>query len=137
MHNGEMAHPAPRSSTSMAGFTLLEMLVVMSLIGLLLTLAVPRYFGSIQRSKEAVLVHNLQAMRTAIDRFHADKGRLPDSLDELVDRRYLRNVPVDPLTESDTTWVVVPPEQADEGLVFDVHSGAAGNDSAGVPYEQL
>lgn len=118
------------------GFTLIEMLVVMAIVALLLTLAVPRYFGSLAKAREAVLRENLQVMRTVIDRFHADKGRYPQSLNELVEQRYLREVPLDPLTESRSSWIQVPPVSDDGKGLADVKSGAAGSGQDTVPYAE-
>ena len=88
------------------GFTLIELLVVLAILGILLTLALPRYFSSIDKSKEAVLRENLVQIRDAISRYHADRGRYPETLDALASDRYLRRVPLDPLTESALTWIV-------------------------------
>src|SRR5690242_12565333 len=88
------------------GFTLIELLVVMSIIALLLTLAAPRYIGNVDKAKEAVLRENLATMRDGLDKHYADTGRYPDKLEDLVNKKYLRRVPVDPVTDSDTTWVV-------------------------------
>ncbi len=107
-----------------AGFTLIELLVVMAIIATLLTLALPRYFGSLERSKEAVLKENLYQMREAISRYHADKGSYPESLESLAADKYLRNVPLDPVTESAATWVIVSPADAQERGVYDVKSGS-------------
>jgi general secretion pathway protein G len=107
------------------GFTLIELLVVMAIVATLLTLALPRYFGSIDRSKEAVLKENLFQLRDAISRYHADKGRYPETLDALASDKYLRKVPLDPITESATTWIVVPPADPQKTGVYDVKSGAA------------
>jgi general secretion pathway protein G len=116
------------------GFTLMELMVVMAIIASLLTLALPRYYRSIDRSKEAVLRQDLAVMRDAIDKFFADRGRYPATLDELAEKRYLRKVPPDPITDSDATWVVVTPPDA-EGGVFDVRSGAPGRSLDGEAYE--
>jgi general secretion pathway protein G len=116
------------------GFTLIELLVVMAIIAILLTLAVPRYFGSMDRSKEAVLKEDLYQLRDAIGKYYGDKGRYPESLDALATEKYLRKVPVDPITESATTWVVVAPEDAQKGNVFDVKSGAQGKAGDGSAY---
>jgi general secretion pathway protein G len=121
---------------SRAGFTLIELLVVMAVIATLLTLAVPRYFSSIDRSKEAVLRENLNVMRDAIDKFHADTGTYPSTLQDLVTRRYLRDVPIDPVTDSALTWSTLPPPGA-AGGVYDVRSGAEGATQAGKPYAEL
>lgn len=109
-----------------SGFTLIELLVVMAVIATLLTLAVPRYFASMEKSREAVLHANLTLMRQTLDKYYGDTGRYPDALDELVAARYLRNVPRDPITDSTATWVVVPPPQPEMGGVYDVRSGAEG-----------
>src|SRR5262245_60278434 len=108
------------------GFTLVELLVVLAIIATLLTLAAPRYFSSVDRSKEAVLRENLFQLRDAIDKYHADKGRYPATLEALAVDRYLRRVPLDPVTDSATTWVVVAPADPQQGGVYDVRSGAAG-----------
>jgi general secretion pathway protein G len=116
------------------GFTLIELLVVLAIIATLLTLALPRYFSSIDRSKEAVLKENLYQMRDAISKYYADKGDYPESLEALAAAKYLRHVPRDPITESATTWIIVPPEDPQQGGVYDVHSGAPGAPSGGTPY---
>jgi len=118
------------------GFTLIELLVVLAVIATLLTLAVPRYFGSIDKSKEAVLRENLNQMRDAISRYYADKGKYPESLEALAADKYLRKVPLDPITESEKTWVVVQPEDPQKGGVYDVKSGAQGKSKEGVEYAQ-
>jgi general secretion pathway protein G len=118
------------------GFTLVELLVVMSIIALLLTLAMPRYFGSVDRSKEAVLRQNLNQMRDAISRYYADKGKYPESLDSLAADKYLRKVPTDPITESTTTWQVMRPDDPQKGGVYDVKSGAPGKGLDGSEFSQ-
>jgi general secretion pathway protein G len=123
-----MRHEAP-------GFTLIELLVVMAVIAILLTLAVPRYFASLEESREAVLQANLGLIRQTLDKYYGDKGRYPDALDELVTSRYLRNVPADPITESRLTWVVVPPPLPEMGGVYDVRSGAPGTAMDGSAYQ--
>jgi general secretion pathway protein G len=106
------------------GFTLIELLVVLAVVATLLTLAVPRYFGSIDKSKEAVLKENLYQMREAISRYHGDKGRYPETLESLAADRYLRRVPLDPITESAATWIVVAPPDPQKSGVYDVKSGS-------------
>jgi general secretion pathway protein G len=120
-----------------AGFTLIELLVVFAIIALLLSVALPRYQTSVQRSKEAVLKQNLTTAREAIDRYRADRGRYPDGLDDLVREGYLRSLPHDPLTESSATWTIVPPRDlaAAGGRVFDLRSGAPGAARDGSRYE--
>ena len=108
----------PTAWTS-AGFTLIEMLVVMTLIALLLTLAVPRYFHSLDTGRVTVQRQNIATIRDAIDKFYGDLGRYPDTLDELVAKRYLRELPLDPVSER-TSWVTIPPQDPTLGSVFDV-----------------
>jgi general secretion pathway protein G len=127
----------PRASRASAGFTLIELLVVMVIIATLLTLAVPRYFASVERSKEAVLKQNLRSMRDAIDKYYADNEKYPDALDTLANGRYLRSVPLDPMTGSAATWVTVPPRDNRVGKqVFDVKSGAPGDASDGTAFSE-
>ena len=116
------------------GFTLIELLVVLGIVALMLTLAVPRYFPSIDKSKEVVLADNLRNLRGLIDQYYGDTGRYPDSLDQLVEKKYLRALPRDPVTDSDSTWIIVPPEDGLKGNVYDIRSGAPGNDRSGKPY---
>lgn len=118
-------------------FTLIELMVVMAIIATLLTIALPRYFTHVERAKEAALRESLVVMRDAIDKYHADTGRYPESLDDLAARRYLRKVPVDPITESSTTWTTTPPPAEDAAAgVYDVFSGAPGNGLDGTPYAE-
>ena len=119
-----------------AAFTLIELLVVLAIIATLLTLALPRYFNSVERSKEAVLRENLATMRDALDKYYADKGKYPDALSKLVEEKYLRSIPKDPLTESAETWGTTPPEDPKAGGVFDVHSGAAGQARDATAYSE-
>ena len=117
-----------------AGFTLIELLVVMSIIALLLALAVPRYFQSVTRAKEAVLKQNLTLIRDALDKHYADTGAYPANMEALVAKRYLRKLPEDPVAESASSWIVIPPDSPEKGGVFDVKSGAPGNSLAGDAY---
>lgn len=120
------------------GFTLIELVVALAIIGILAAIALPRYWASVERSKEVVLKQSLNTMREAIDQFQGDLGRYPESLGELASRRYLRAVPVDPITESDSSWVVVPvPDAQSKGGVYDVRSGANGNSVAGKPFAEF
>ena len=118
------------------GFTLIELLVALTIVALLLSLVVPRYFTSLSRADEAVLKENLFLMRDAIDKHFADTGKYPGSLEELAAKKYLRAIPSDPLTQSQISWIVVPPADRALGAVYDVKSGAKGNDRTGRPYEQ-
>ena len=124
--------PAPRT----AGFTLIELLVTLAIIALLLSIAVPRYFGSLQKADEAALHEDLAMMRDALDKRYADKGRYPPSLNDLVTEKYLRKIPPDPVTETAATWVTVPPSDPELGGVADVRSGAKGVGRNGIPYAQ-
>lgn len=108
------------------GFTLIELLVVMVIIALLLSLAVPRYFHSVEKSREAVLRGNLVLTRQALDKYYGDNGKYPDAIDTLVSKKYLRSLPFDPVTDSSLTWIIVPPDVPEKGGVFDVKSGASG-----------
>lgn len=117
-----------------AGFTLVELLVVMSIVALLLSIAVPRYFNSTDRAREAVLKQSLAEMRGAIDKYYGDRGRYPAALGDLATQRYLRRIPPDPITGSEATWVTVPPQNPDQGGVFDVKSGAPGEAMDGSKY---
>ncbi|HSV79870.1 MAG TPA: prepilin-type N-terminal cleavage/methylation domain-containing protein [Ramlibacter sp.] len=118
------------------GFTLIELLVVMAIIGLLLAMAAPRYFSHVERARENTLRATLSAMRDAIDKYHADLNRYPETLDDLVARRYLKGVPLDPVTNSRETWVLAVPPDAGQG-VYDVKSGAVGNTLDGAPLSEL
>jgi len=109
-----------------SGFTLVELLVVMAIISMLLSLAVPRYFHSVEKSRETVLRENLSLTRQALDKYYGDNGKYPDTLDQLVSGKYLRSLPLDPVTDSSATWLVVPPDTQEKGGVFDVRSGAPG-----------
>jgi len=118
------------------GFTLIELLVALAVIALLLSIVTPRYFGNVSKTEETVLKEDLHLMRDALDKHYADAGRYPDSLADLVTKRYLRSIPDDPITQSSTTWVVLPPADPQKGAVFDVKSGAKGVGRDGRPYEQ-
>ena len=108
------------------GFTLVELMVALTVIALLLSVVVPEYIGRLHRAEEAVLQENLTLMRDALDKHYADAGRYPGSLEELVAKRYLRSIPKDPFTQSASTWVPVPPQDTRKGNVWDVKSGAKG-----------
>jgi general secretion pathway protein G len=103
------------------GFTMIELVIVMAMLGLLLSLALPQYMATLERGREQVLQQNLTTMREAIDKFYGDNGKYPDTLDDLVTRRYLRAIPPDPYTET-PTWVVIAPQDAAKGGVIDVQS---------------
>jgi general secretion pathway protein G len=116
------------------GFTIIELLVVLAVIGLLLSIAAPRYVQHVDTAREVVLKQDLQQIRLAIDKFHADQSRYPATLDELVVKRYLRAIPEDPITGNATSWTTVAPEGGGTPGVFDVHSGAKGDSRDGSTY---
>ncbi len=118
------SQPAHALAGRERGFTLIEMLVVMTLIALLLTLAVPRYFSALEHGRLNVQRQNIATLRDAIDKFNADQGRYPETLEELVSRKYLRQVPLDPMTEA-ADWVVIAPADTAQGNVYDVQPAPA------------
>lgn len=117
-----------------AGFTLIELLVAMAIVATLMSIAAPRYFDHLDRARENTLRQSLVVMRDAIDKFRADTGTYPANLEDLVARRYLRKVPVDPLTESAGSWKTLPPPEGEQGGMGDVRSGASGNARDGSAY---
>jgi general secretion pathway protein G len=117
-----------------SGFTLIELLVVMAIIATLLTIAVPRYFGSVQRSREAVLMQDLATLRESIDKFYGDTGKYPQTLAVLVEKHYLRAIPVDPIARTADKWVMVNADDPEDNGIKDVKSGADGIGENGVPY---
>jgi general secretion pathway protein G len=121
------------------GFTLVELMIVMTIIGILAAIAIPSYIRAVQKAKEAVLREDLHTMRTAIDSYTVDKEKAPDSLDDLVQAGYLKSIPKDPMTSSSDTWIT---NQSDtmtdinetQGGMDDVHSGSEGIASDGTTY---
>jgi len=118
------------------GFTLVELLVVLAIIAVLLSIAAPRYSGSVDRTKEAVLHENLASLRDALDKHYSDTGLYPQKLEDLVTKRYLRRIPLDPVTDSATTWVLIPPPDPDKGGIADVHSGSREKARDGTFYKE-
>lgn len=130
----------PRKKFAQRGFTLMEMVIVMTVMAILISVAVPVYVTHVKRAKEVVLMNDLDEMRRAIDKYTADKEQAPQSLQDLVTAGYLRRVPIDPLTKSDTTWE---PDMDSEPFrpgvpagLKDVHSGAEGTGSDGRAYKE-
>lgn len=143
------------------GFTLIELLVVMAIIATLLSVVAPRYFRATDDAREAALKASLLSLREAIDHFHGDRGLYPETLSDLVDRRYIRSIPIDPITGSAETWKLLPPPEwppeksmtgnavgtapaggnarppAVEKGIYDVRSGAAGATREGVSFENF
>lgn len=147
-----MASHIATGKSFIKGFTLIELLVVMAIIATMLSIAAPRYFRAADDAREAALKADLHAIREAIDHYHGDRGTYPETLAELVERRYLRAIPVDPISGSAETWKLLPPPElpvekipstqapgaiADTAGIYDVRSGADGTDRNGVPYENL
>ncbi|MDE1161527.1 MAG: prepilin-type N-terminal cleavage/methylation domain-containing protein [Acidobacteriaceae bacterium] len=128
-----------RKQGSEAGFTLMELMIVMTIIGLLAAIAVPAYLNNVRRAKEAVLREDLHTMRQAIDSYTVDKEKAPQSLDDLVQGGYLKSMPIDPITNRTDTWIT---SQSDtltsisetQGGIDDVHSGSQGLASDGTSY---
>ena len=118
------------------GFTLIELLAVLAIIGVLLTLSAPKYFHSVDVARETALAENLRITREAIDRFYSDRGRYPGSLEELVARRYLRNLPVDPVAGKGAIWALVTATTDAGPVVTDLRSRATGVGRNGLPYGQ-
>ncbi|TXT40782.1 MAG: putative type II secretion system protein [Comamonadaceae bacterium] len=106
-----------------SGFTMIELLVVMAVLAVLAGLVLPRYVDKVDTANEVVLRQNLVGLRTAIDQFYRDQARYPSTLEELVSKRYLRAIPIDPITERTDSWLLIPPQDASKA-VFDVKSGA-------------
>lgn len=122
-----------------AGFTLVELMIVMAIIGVLLSVAIPSYVGAVRQAREAVLKEDLHVMRGAIDSYTADKQKAPQSLEDLVNDGYLKEIPVDPMTRQKDSWQTETSDslssvdQTDPGIV-DVHSGSQDQGSDGQPY---
>ncbi|MBA5689977.1 type II secretion system protein [Rugamonas apoptosis] len=108
------------------GFTMIELLVTLAIIGMMVAVAAPRYFGNLDRTKEDVLREDLYILRSAIDHYYADKNVYPNELADLVKEKYLRSVPVDPFTQSAHSWHPSAPDDPALGAVADVHSTAPG-----------
>lgn len=133
--------PTRRGFIRQAGYSLIELMIVLSIVGILASIAVPSYQRHLIKAREAVLAENLYLVRQAIDQFFADNMRYPDNLEELVSAKYLRGLPKDPFTRSDQSWQVIAPEsgQGEEpprGSVFDVASGSDLVGLNGVPYRE-
>lgn len=127
-----VSHTGCGKQKSQYGFTLIELMIVMSILGLLLSIALPRYFQGLERAKESVLKQDLKVMREAIDHFYQDKGIYPNQLDDLVVYHYLKEIPIDPITNSKGSWVIVRQENNSE--IYDIRSGSEKISGDGKPY---
>jgi len=143
--HSEPGSPSSSWNRSTKGFTLIELIIVVAIIGILATIALPAMRNAPTKAKEAVLKADLFTIRSCIDQYLADRGHYPASLDELVEKGYLRFIPVDPITKSDETWEEIPVEPSEEeelaptdetGGIIDVRSGAAGVGLDGTPYSE-
>jgi len=122
-------------SRAKAGYTLIELMIVLTIIGILVSIAQPNFQKAVIRARETSLRRTLFVLRDMIDQYYADHGKYPESLEALVQEHYIRSVPEDPFTRSNKTWVIVPPE-GEEGQVYDVHSGSDLVGLDGVPYNE-
>ncbi len=118
------------------GFTLIEMMTVIAIIGILATIATPSFLRSITRAREASLRNSLFVLRDVIDQYYADNGDYPETLEVLIEKKYIRTVPMDPFTGSTETWILIPPEGEGLSGIYDVHSGSDKISLYGMPYNE-
>lgn len=116
------------------GFTLIELMIVLAVLGLLLGICVPRYFHNVDKAKESALRQDLATMRDAIDKYGSDNGQYPNALSDIETKNYIRKIPTDPFTDRADSWIIVAPAQEGRGNVFDVKSGARGHGMDGTDY---
>jgi general secretion pathway protein G len=139
--NSSSVPPSCRRRKHSRGFTLIELMIVISIILILVSVALPAYNQSIARARESVLKQNLFTLRSVISQYTLDKQKAPQSLDDLVTAGYLKQLPMDPTTGKNDTWVpdqedntVMSIDEQDQGGIIDVHSGSSGVGSDGTPY---
>ena len=132
-----MAFPTASGEPRASGFTLIELLVVLAIIATLVSIAAPEYFGASDRARETVLREDLNVMRDAIDKFHGDTGKYPESLQTLVEKRYLRAIPVDPMSDRRDTWQEIRATGSGAGGMVDIKSGSPGKASDGTPFRDF
>jgi general secretion pathway protein G len=118
------------------GFTLIELMIVITIIGILVSIAQPNFQKAIIRAKETSLRKSLFVLRDVIDQYYTDHGNYPETLEILVEEHYIRAIPEDPFTRSKTSWIVIPPEGSEESGVYDIHSGSDLVALNGTPYNE-
>lgn len=136
-HTGNRPYRRPvRHMTNRNGFTLLELMTVIAIVGILAAIAVPSFQKSIIRAREASLRNSLFVMRDVIDQYYADHGRYPPTLEALVEKKYIRSIPMDPFTGSTQTWILIAPQGEEATGIYDVHSGSDRVSLSGIPYNE-
>jgi general secretion pathway protein G len=143
MKLNRLIHPSRRKSRGSRGFTLIELMIVVSMLLILISIAVPNYVTSVKRARESVLRQDLFTMRSVISQYTLDKQKMPQSADDLVQAYYLKQIPIDPITkQSDWTWhtadegTIMSPDEQDQGGIDDVNSSSTDIGTDGIAYSQ-